>query len=204
MVAWWYRLMRSVYGLRDEVESYDFDLVVPLGYGLTTRDELPDAERKALWAAAQIAKKQKHRVRIAWASSTYFWPGCKEKEDEEKIKFLGAGISGLPIIASGITNSVSEAREIKAAVLNCGLNPKNIVIVLDWPHARSAKMIWEEIFPDSKIAIKNVEGLWDSSHRAVLQKSKGRWLFVCVLRHLALIFLGVEWVSRIQHPTETD
>lgn len=199
MIAWLYRLVRLVYGLRNsKIESCD--LVVPLGYGWTVENELPDAERKAILEAAQIARK--YRAKIAWSSSMIFWLGCKEREDEEKTKLLRTKISELPIIASGSTNSVLEAQEIRLAVLNSGLNPKNIVVVLDWPHARSAKRIWEKTFPDSKIATRSIEGRWDSSHRVILQKSKSRWLFVCILRHLALIFLGMGWVSRIQHPTK--
>ncbi|MFA6551991.1 MAG: hypothetical protein WCT19_00645 [Candidatus Paceibacterota bacterium] len=200
MKALFWRSARFLYGLPDSEIGF-CDLVVPLGYGLTIDDELPDATKKTVLEAIRVAEK--HKARIVWASSNYFFPGCERVENEKKLALFGPEFSMSPIlIGSGITNSVSEAREIKIACQKASLFPKDIVVVCDWPHARSTRLIWRKVFPESNILIRNVEGHWDETHRATLQKSQERWLLACLLRHVALITLGHERVSRIQHPTD--
>lgn len=195
---WWYRLARLIYGLEDEQFSR-CDIVVPLGYGLTKDGKLPDGAKKTFIMAAIVAAK--FNSSLAWASSNYFWPGCKEQEDTEKSALLESLNFNLPrIIAEGITNSVSEARKIKKALVREKVMAQIIVVVCDWLHARSAKLIWEKIFPDAEITFLSVEGKWGKTHAAILQQSDFRWLITCILRHLALILLGVERVANFQHP----
>jgi len=176
------------------------DLVVPLGYGLTLDNQLPDAEMKVLDETVVIANGM--RAKVAWASSSYFFPGSKEHEDELKRWYLGNRLLEPPLVAEGITNSVTEAIEVKKAAEYAGLHPQLIVIVLDWPHARSAQLIWKKVFPDAHIGVRSVVGRWDRSHRASLQQSDFRWLCACIARHAALYTLGVDRVAKIQHPTE--
>ncbi len=193
------RLVRRFYGL-PQPEIKQCDLIVPLGYGLTVHNTLPGAEINVLREAVHLAKR--YEARVAWASSKYFFHGSKDEEDKRKLSLLAEyGITN-PLIARGITNSVTEAREIRAAVLRRGIKPHTIVVVLNWPHARSARLIWKETFPDANILMYSVEGEWNRYHRATLQRSNGLWLFACILRDLTLRIKGLEWVAQRQHPAD--
>lgn len=196
---WIYRLARSIYSLKNSQFS-SCDLVVPLGYGLLNRNTLPDAAQKTLKEAVRIATE--HQVPLAWASANYFWLGCEEQEGRLKMAEANAvGLSTLPIVAEGVTNSVTEARSIRRAISKTGLKFQCnvIVIVADWPHARSARKIWREVFPESVIAVVSIDAQWNESHPAIFARSEWRWLFINVVRHIALIILGAERVSRLPH-----
>jgi len=200
-MRWLYRLARAIYGVKDS-KITAVDLVVPLGYGLEKDKSLPDGAEKTLSVAADIASK--YGVNIAWASSNYFWLGCKEEEDQARIQYLkDIGYEGRFIIADGISNSVTEAENIKAAVLAKKIPHKKITVVCDWPHARSALLVWRKVFPASKIMIRNIEANWNSSF-VRFQKSNSWWLVVCLLRHAALIVLGLNRVAKIQHPLKEE
>lgn len=196
--GWLYHFGKSVYALKNSRLTY-CDLVIPLGYGLLNRNALPDAAKKTLKEAIRIAAKR--QVPIAWASANYFWPGGEEKENQ--LKMAEARVAGLvPIIAKGVTNTVTEAQNIRQAVLEAGfkLEYSVIVVVVDWPHARSARKIWREIFPESAIIVVSIDGQWNESHPAFFLRSELRWLFINVVRHFGLIFLGTKRVSRYHHP----
>ncbi len=141
-----------------------------------------------------------------WASSSYFYDGCKGDEDRLKEQYLTDDkmIPDIRLIKSsaGITNSVTEAREIKRALSGAGIEPRTIAVVLDWPHARSARIIYEKTFPGVRIMLHSVEGKWGKSHRAKLQRSGWKWLIANLGRHFFLRTLGIEYVADIQHPTK--
>lgn len=199
-MGWFYRLARFFYGVKDDVID-GADLAVPLGYGFNKDRSLPDAAKKTLSEAASIAKR--YKATIAWASSNYFWPKCEEFEDLTKIDYLkNIGYSGVLVTAKGIANSVMEARSIKTWVIEKRIPSNRIVVVCNWPHARSARIVWQKIFPESKIFIRNVKGNWDSSHSARLQQSNFKWLLACLLRHAALRIFGLDRVAKIQHPIQ--
>ena len=197
---WLYHLGKSLYSLKDP-EFSNCDLVVPLGYGLINQNELPDAAEKTLRKAVQIASK--YRVRIAWASANYFWPECEEEENRLKMAKVNAGgLIALPIIAEGVANTVTEAQGIRQAVTRAGfrLQSKTIVVVADWPHARSARKIWRKVFPEAIIIVVSIEGKWDRPHPALFARSELRWLFINIVRHLGLMIFGMKFVGLIRHP----
>jgi len=192
--------VKSLYGLKDNAVS-DCDLIVPLGYGLDKLEELPDPSIKTLKAVARIAILQGEV--IAFASSNYFWAGSDEYENSLKIKYLlSLGVEKRVVVAKGITNSVTEARNILNSVIKNNIPHRRILVVCDWMHARGARIIWKKIFPGSRILIVSVDGKWDKHHVASLQQSSFRWLLACILRHVALILLGPNMVERIRHPLE--
>ena len=201
--AWIYRLGKSLYSLKNLPFSR-CDLVVPLGYGLLNRSDLPDAAEKTLREAVQIAYK--YQVPITWANTNYFWPGCEEEENQLKIQEVNTlkwKLTTKPIIAKGVTNTVTEAQSIRQAVVEAGveLQSKIIVVVADWPHARSARKIWRKVFPEAIVVVMSIEGKWDRSHPAFFARSELRWLFINVVRHLGLMIFGMKFVSLIRHPT---
>lgn len=195
-----YRLGKSLYYLKNP-QLARCDLVVPLGYGLLNRNELPDAAKKTLREAVQITSK--HRVPIAWASANYFWPGCEEEENQLKVAEANvAGLNTELIIAEGVTNTVTEAQSIRQAVIKAGieLQSKTIIVVADWPHTRSALKIWQQVFPESTIIMISIDGRWNKFHPAFFARSELRWLFINIVRHLGLMVFGMRFVSLIRHP----
>ena len=194
------KIFKPVYGLPN-CQTPHCDVVVALGYGFTQSQTLPRATVKVLETAAALANE--YRAPVAWASSNYFFTGCKEAEDSLKQNVLAkAGHLRPPIVAgTGISNSVTEAREIRRALEDAGIQFKDILVVLDWPHARSARIIWENVFHDATVHFWSVDAEWDETHAAKLQRSNLLWLTACLLRHMALRTKGIEWVAKIQHPT---
>lgn len=192
-------LIRSLYGLRNR-KITKCDLVVALGYGLTQQNRLPDAEIEVLLKAGKIA--QEYDAILVWASSNYLFKGSDEIENTEKCAFLEARefFPKQLIVAPPITNSVTEALEIRDHLECLKLDISSIVVVLHWAHARSARIIWKKVFPKKKIIIESVDGEWDESHRADLQRSNLKWLGACILRHGALRILGMRWVAARKHP----
>ncbi|MDO8574372.1 MAG: hypothetical protein Q7R86_01990 [bacterium] len=198
---WIYRLGKSLYSLKNPQFSH-CDLVVPLGYGLFNRNELPSAAKKTLREAVQIALK--YKVPIAWASANFFWPGGEEKENRLKVSEAKAnGLIVMPIITKGITNSVTEAQSIRQAIIDAKIESqsKTIVVVADWPHARSARKIWRKVFPEAIIILVSINGKWNNKLNPIFfGRSELRWLFINIVRHLALIILGIKIVSLFRHP----
>lgn len=198
---WICRLGKLLYSLKNSQIS-QCDLVVPLGYGILFQKRLPDAAKKTLREAFQIAFR--YRAQIAWANSNYFWPGCQDEENQLKLEEADSvALTIGPItVNEGITNTITEAQKIREAVIKTGieLQSKTIVVVADWPHAKSALKIWKKVFPESTIIMVSIDGRWNESHPAYWQCSELRWLAINIVRHLALKTLGMEKVASFQHP----
>ncbi|MFH1780775.1 MAG: hypothetical protein ABH841_02125 [Candidatus Nealsonbacteria bacterium] len=194
------KIIRRLYSLKNPKFFY-CDLVVPLSYGLLNQNKLPDAAKETLREAVRIASQ--HRAPIAWANSNYLWPRCEEEENQ--LKVAEANIAGLitaPIIAGGVTNSITEAQSIRQTVIKKGLDLqfRKIAVVVDWPHARSALKIWKHVFPESTIIVISVNGNWHEDHPCFFQCSEARWLLINIVRHFALILLGMKTVSLFHQP----
>ncbi|MES2215717.1 MAG: hypothetical protein V4481_00260 [Patescibacteria group bacterium] len=194
------RFARFLYGLKTQ-STGNYDVIVPLGYGLDVENNLPVAEQQVLTMAVSMAKS--NQALLVWASSSYFFRGSEKHEDQLKEKFVrDQKFAGEVVVSSGISNSVTEAREIKEALQRKGVKSGRFAVVLDWPHARSARKIWRKTFPGFSIDFVSIQGVWNRSNRAYLQQSEFRWLAACILRHVALIVLGLDRVAKIQHPIE--
>ena len=196
ITGWLYR----VYSIKNS----DFsrcDAVVALGYGLLKNKKLPDAEKKTLAEAVRIASK--FNVLIVWANSGYLYSGCAEEEEalkQAEINSMGFSAGQVKLLPEGVTNTVTEAEGIRSVLSDAG--SKTIVVVADWAHSKSARLIYRKIFPKADIVMRVVEGQWNEDHLISLARSNFRWLFINVVRHLALRILGLKLVSRVKHPVE--
>ncbi|MBI4709165.1 MAG: hypothetical protein HY764_03120 [Candidatus Portnoybacteria bacterium] len=205
MAKWWYRLARKLYGVPDS-EILKCDVVVPLGYGLNRRHELPAASIDTLLQAMIIANNL--NATIVWASANYFWPGCDKEEDKEKDYFLQEWkFTGKRIMTGGVTNSVTEAEAIRRAINKADIQSQYIALVCDWPQTRSARLIYRKVFPESEILIWNVNTDWDEECNEMvifLTRSNARWLFANILRHLMLRLMPFKWVAKIKQPLKMN
>jgi hypothetical protein len=200
---WLYSLAKLVYSLKVAKLSGcgDVDLVVPLGYGLLNTHKLPDAAKETIRQAIIISNR--YQAPIAWANADYFWLGAEEEENRLKLQEAHLwGLTSRPIIAHGVANTVTEAQSIRRAVIEDGHRFKKIVVVADWPHARSVRKIWRKVFPESKILVISIEGKWDKTHPAFFLRSELRWLFINLVRHVGLMIFGMKFVSLMRHPAK--
>lgn len=193
------KLISLVYGIEQDVRGCN--LVVPLSYGILSSEKLPDASKKTLYTAVQIALQ--YDVPIVWASTNYFWDGCWEEENELKLQEVKqAGFINNPIISKyGLTNTITEAQNIRRSLMDATINPRTIVVVADRLHGRSAKLVWKQVFPESTIVIRSVNAKWNENHVIFFGRSYCRWLLINILRHIALLLFGIKLVGRLPtHP----
>lgn len=163
------------------------DIIIPLGYGLMTQNELPIDEELILKKTMEI-KKEFPRAKIAFASANNFWKNCKTQEDIIKINFLWQlGLENLNDVVKtekGILNSVDEAKKIKNALDILEIEPKEIVVIAERLHSRSAYKIYKYFFPKTKIVIRNIKGILNSKNPEIHRKSELRWLLANLIRHI--------------------
>lgn len=174
------------------------DLVVPLGYGLDRHRGLPDAEREVLAHVAHIARQHPTAV-VAFSSSAYFFAGSELHENQLKIELLESLGVRNPVFAArkGVHNSVDEAEAVRDEYLG---RSKVICVVCDWAHARSVRIIWKQVFPESTIIIESIDCTWNHRNRAFLQQSRIAWFLACILRHVFLVVGGHDRVRKIRQP----
>ncbi|MDO8492730.1 MAG: hypothetical protein Q7S34_03770, partial [bacterium] len=158
-----------------------------------------DAARKTTATAARIAILAK-TAPLVICNVNYFGEDKMQAEDAAKRKIIELQqFNGKIIVAKPCQNSVTEARNIKRALLEAGVNPKKITVVCDWPHAWSTRIIWRRTFPGVRIQIWSVAAQWDSSHFVPAQRSNLSWLITNILRHGALVVMGLDWVAQKQY-----
>lgn len=174
-------------------------VIVPSNYGLCSEVELPDASRKAIIKAVKIAQKFS-KAKIIFVSANYLWFGCRKQEEYLKLKLLK--VSGIPeeriICAGGVGSTVKEAQAIHSKLKELSLNSGEIVVIADQMHARSSRLIFKKLIPGAKIKVCNINGVWDKTHPSKMFRSKGSFLLVNTLRHLAFCILGerIGWIRQ--------
>lgn len=197
LTDWIYWFAKKIYGISDDPRINYCDAVVALGYGFSSNG-LPDAAQKITKMAAQIAKL--YNVPLVICNVNYFGEDKMQAEDAAKRAIIKhCQFDGKIIVAKPCQNSVTEARNIKQALLEAGVNPRTIKVVCDWPHGWSTRIIWRRTFPGVRIWIRSIDGQWDSSHFVPAQRSNLSWLITNILRHGALVVMGLDWVAQKQY-----
>ena len=198
-MRWWLVVARWIWGIK-EADINACDLVIPQAYGFNTDKTLTDAAKKILVKAAAIGNRFK--APVAFSGAKIFWKGSKEYEEALRTDYLRkVGYGGDIVLGvSGHANSVTEAEDVRATVGE--MADKKIVVICDWCNARSSRMIWKNVFPKSEIFMHTVVGVWDKNNGIKLARSDFRWFVTALLRHAALLILGVERIKKIQHPVQ--
>ncbi|MDO8591851.1 MAG: hypothetical protein Q7R60_02955 [bacterium] len=197
-----YWFARKIYGLSDDERVNDCNVVIALGYGFSSKG-LPDAAQKTTKTAAQIAKQA--NVPLVICNVNYFGEDKMRAENTAKRKIIKQQqFVGKIILAKPCQNSVTEARNIKQALLEAGVNPQTITVVCDWPHARSTRIIYKKTFPNSTIRIVSVNANWDENHLVPAQQSNLKWLIANFKRHAALRVIGLNLVAKIQYKQKNE
>lgn len=153
------------------------DIIISLGYGLASPNELPKDEKMVLKKTMEI-KELFPLAKIAFASTGHFWYNCKEQEDKLKIEFLTK--SGL----KNLNDIIMAKEEILNSIDKQGIKPKEIVVIAERMHTRSAYKIYKHFFSETKIVIRNINGVLNDKNPEIHRKSELRWLFANIIRHI--------------------
>lgn len=194
-------LFMKFWGIKNDVLN-NVKFVVPHGYGLLSRDRLPNAAKKTIKQTAKVLKEFP-QAKVFLTNSNYLWPESEQNEFRLKLEeFTKRGVAQKSIVnGGGIANTIEEVEKAAEYLARQKLNHDEILIVVDQMHARRARQIWKKIFPNGNIKIRNVKGRWQEGHPAVFQRSELRWLLTNVLFYIAFFFIGVK-LGKFHHAVE--
>lgn len=193
--AWYAR------GSCGENEPATPDVIVPISYCATPRG-LSHATRENMARAIEYAKQFPHAVTV-FCNADYVFAGAAEIERSEKKRLFRE--SSIPDVsvkeAGGITNSVQEARAIRACLTENRIPQKRILLITGAMHAPSASLIWRRVFPKAEIAIRCIPSALETQadHSIIAVRSTSRWFIANVIRHLMLLTLGLDITEKFHH-----
>ncbi|MGC9602344.1 MAG: hypothetical protein ABSE76_01195 [Minisyncoccia bacterium] len=178
------------------------DIIVPLGYGCNH-----DALARATTEAMQVAIEQLAfypRACVAFGNSSHCYSGSELFEAKKKLLMLErAGIRSARIINAGaITNTVMEARAIKAEILrHPELKLSEVLLIAEHFHAYfGADAVWKKTFPGVVISLKKIATpAYQKDHVFPAQQTFRGWLMAGVKRRAALKIMGIDWVGKFKH-----
>ncbi|MDP2651863.1 MAG: hypothetical protein Q8O94_01880 [bacterium] len=168
------------------------DLIGLVTFG-ATKDGLTQGSQVTTRKALLLAK-QHPEAKVAFGVFT-----LSHHQIEERVKRKSFE---RPFFAGKVVSTIEEAEKIHNS-LPFGFTPRNIVIVTDQWHSRSAKLVWERIWqnaiPKPSIYVCSVPSVKtvnaDNPTRAL--RSQWFWALVNVLRHLFLLFVpGSVWLMK--------
>ena len=195
MLAWLVCLYRS-----DDSCIPNVDLVVPVSY-TTTPSRLTRATEENLRLAMFLFERFSGAL-MAASNCSYPFAGAEVRELDLK-RLITLGDKPLPIIwAAPMRNSVEEAEAIKTALACCSkkCRPKRILVVTGEMHSRSARIIWQKVFPDAQIFIRCTPYRceYQEDHCVEVQRSGWVWLGANLARHVLLRIFGLR-IRSLRH-----
>ena len=183
------------------VENRLFDLIVPISYS-TRRDKLVTATEEIVRRAAELAQGHPEAV-VVLSTCGYTFRGAEEIEWTYKQNlFEQYGITARR--AGSMNNSVQEADAVAKYVALHRLHSKRILIVTGEMHSRSARWIWRQVMPDSKISTVCISSRyeWQPDHPVLVQRGPWRWFAANIARQILLRILGLDRTGRLHHRSE--
>lgn len=107
-----------------------------------------------------------------------------------------------PISAGTVISTIKEAEKIRAS-LPPGFVPRNIVVMTDQWHSRSAKTVWKRIWrdvvpqPDIRVIVVSSAATIDEESPMKMGRKHWKWALVNVLRQLFLVCVpGSIWFMK--------
>ncbi len=178
--------------------SSEVDMIVPLTYG-TLNSCLTCGTASTNKIALQFAIILRHAYVMCCPCSRPHGDGGGY-ENAFRSSIL-RGLKSRLIVGQAVDNTVDEALMIRNALKAKGLNPVTILLVSGEWHSRSARYVWEKVFPDCEILVTCIGHFEEvqENHPFDNQRSVFRWIIANVLRHLALRVLPLSVVRRINH-----
>ena len=194
------RKLQRAYRLHDDPITR-CDLIVPLGYGLLKNGSLPDATVRAFWRASALAAAHPHAV-VVLVNQNYLGNGAHETERMRKLELMRRSpfSERMRIALVPCWNSISEAWSALAEANLCGADTRDIVVICDEAHMRSAKVIWSHLFKGSRIMLSSINADWEKEHVLPFCRSPWRSLVSNITRYLLIRVFGVRLMSRFHQP----
>lgn len=181
------------------IQLENFDIIVPVSY-TTLREKLTLASEINMVDAISIAKHST-KAPIIYSCCEYTFEGSADIEGKYKRALLKRlGHCGKVIRAKNMNNSAEEALVIRDELLYENISARRIAIVTGEMHGRSARFIWEKVFPNAAVFVFCVSHTYEyqPDHLVKLQRGPWRWAFANVARQILLHIFGLR-ISRFHH-----
>lgn len=187
----------------EQIGSAPIDLIVPLSF-TSLPGTLTIGTGMSLERALGYHINYFPSASVAFSSCSYVFPGAEKVEDALRTETCRqAGIE--PIVAKSMVSTVDEAVNIQEALDARGIHPKCILIVTGELHSRSARYIWQKLFPGSQILITCISYQLEiqPNHPVLDQRQMWRWVLSNIKREIALRCLPLGWIRKMQHKQGT-
>ena len=176
------------------------DVIVPLSYAMLP-NALAFGTTQGIHAAYGWATQFPSAV-VAFGNPSHCFPGSEIAEEREKMQLLQT--LGLPeerIISGGpIQNTVTELRAVAAALKQRGIQPLEVLLVIESLHSRGGLYIAQRVFPGARISLKYSHAtVWQPDHPFFFQQSRRNWFMANILRQVALRILGIDQAAKVKH-----
>lgn len=174
-----------------EINEALVDLVVPICYAMSGKDSLSLATKWDFIFATRVLLHLPNAT-LAFGNWPYAFPNAEYDESRLKRDLTPSSFHGR-VLEVTLRNSVDEAERIRDASLKIGFNPKCILIITGELHSRSARLIWQKVFPNARILITciNYRLEFEKGHVIRVQQALWKWLIVTLGRHLLLRTFGL-------------
>lgn len=203
MLRWLEDMVLCFYGVEEEFPG-EPEFVVPLCYGLTSREEdanLPNIELSCLSRAITESKQcYPCTPRIVFANADYF---RKEREEELKRRFIAnSNFRGEVIVPEeGVRNTITEAKALAREMnIFLGRRPIEIILVAERFHAPRALYVWKQVLPNTRIVISTVSVESQKDSPIIFFRHSFIWLITNVFLYSLLKIGFGEILSSFRSP----
>ena len=182
----------------EEVMGAPVDLVVPVCYAMSRKDKLAEATKLNFEIALRLLRGFPDAT-LAFGNWPYAFPDSEYVESHLKREMISPNFLGR-ILEVILRNSVGEAENIRDAGLRIGFSPKCILLVTGVLHSRSARFIWQRVFPNARIIIVCIDYKYEveKGHIIKVQRYLHKWVVVALGRHALLRTFGLS-IRNLRH-----
>lgn len=186
---------------REVINARPPDLIVPISYGAVDAEHLALGTEQNLRGALSLMQHFPD-AKMIFSSCSYLFEYAGFHEDVLRWRMVqDADLVHRVFRARYMINSVDEGMAIKETVLECHIPRKRIAVITGPMHSKSARLIWEYVFPGSKVMIVCTDWRkeFQPDHPAPMVRTAWRWFFVNETRLKLLQILGPETIKNRHH-----
>lgn len=198
LVSWWRK--------ENPIKEGTAEIVVAISY-CTGKDRLMEATKANLANAINFCTRHHHAHLCFSRGCSYPFNGAEDVEWSLKIETIPPYMHR-PVVGGPMVNTVDEAFNIRDELRAKGLisSIRRILICTGPVHARSAYLIYRELFPGSvvylQLCAQGDETQPDHSVRS--QRSPWVWFISNIARHVALLVLPLKVVRKIKRKSANE
>lgn len=202
------RVLMELWSVNDLVFNSDPpDVLAGPSYGIAAGGDLTNASREVFVGIARMAARFPEAA-IVFGSVRYF-AGYPEAECDyellRKIDFLRLKLKDVinkVVYAGPVMTTIEEAQKCKEALAQAGIFPRHVVLIAGPAHSRTAKYVWEKVFPGVRTSVQSIPFGEETQpdQKMIFGRWPSVWLAANVARHIALLILGMRIVGHIRQP----